>query len=104
MAIFGDLRMPYEQSEALNNLGELLTRSSDSGQARDHHARALAIARDIGAPLQEARALEGIAQSCLQEGNTADAATLLRQVLAIYQRIGTPGAQRVQQTLRQHGL
>jgi hypothetical protein len=40
---------------ALNNLGELLARSSNSRQARDHHTRALAIAREIGVPLEEAR-------------------------------------------------
>jgi tetratricopeptide (TPR) repeat protein/transcriptional regulator with XRE-family HTH domain len=104
LAMFGDLCIPYEQADALNNLGELLTRSSDSRQARDHHVRALAMARDIGAPLQEARALEGIGQSRILEGNPADGAAPLRQALAIYQRIGTPGALRVQQTLRQHGL
>ena len=35
------------------------SRTSDSQQARDHHAQALAIARELGAPLEEARALEG---------------------------------------------
>jgi tetratricopeptide (TPR) repeat protein/transcriptional regulator with XRE-family HTH domain len=104
LAIYHDLRMPLEQAETLNNLGELLTRSSASRQARDHHAQALAIARDLGVPLEEARALAGIGHSHIQEGNPADAAALLRQALTIYQRIGAPGHQRVQQTLRQHGL
>ena len=55
-------------------------------------------------PLEEARALEGIGHSHLQDGNPAEGAAHLRQALAIYQRIGTPAAQRVQETLRQHGL
>jgi len=37
----------------LNNLGELLSQSTSSRRARDHHAQALAIARSIGAQLEE---------------------------------------------------
>ena len=92
------------QAETLNNLGELLARSSAAGQARDHHAQALAIARDLGVPLEEARALEGIGNSHLHDGSTAQAAAPLRQALAIYQHLGNPGDQRIRQTLRQHGL
>jgi hypothetical protein len=55
-------------------------------------------------PLEEARAQEGIGNSHLQDGNPGQAAAQLRQALAIYQRIGSPGAQRVRETLRQYGL
>ena len=92
------------RAEILNNLGELLTRTSATRQARDHHAQALAIARDLGVPMEEARALEGIGPPT---STTATPPTLprpLRQALAIYQRIGAPGRQRLQQILRQHGL
>ena len=51
------------------------------------------------APLEEARALEGIGRSHLHDGNVGDGAAKLRQALAIYQRIGAPDAQRVQETL-----
>ena len=51
-------------------------------------------------PLEEARALEGIGHSYLHDGNTSQAATHLRQALSICQRIGTPGARRVRETLR----
>ena len=87
----------------LNSLGELASRTSDTGQARDHHGQALAIARDIGAPLEEARALEGIGHSHLQDGNPSRAAAHLRQALAIYQRIGSPAARRVEDALRRCG-
>ena len=87
----------------LNSLGELASRTSASRQARDHHSQALAIARDIGAPLEEARALEGIGHSHLQDGNPGQATTHLRDALAIYQRIGSPAARRVKETLRQYG-
>ena len=86
----------------LNSLGELASRTSATGQARDHHGQALAIARQIGAPPEEARALEGIGHSHLHDGNPRQAAAHLRQALTIYQRIGAPAAQRVQETLRQH--
>ena len=49
----------------LNSLGELASRTSATGQARERYGQALAIARQIGAPLQEARALEGIGHSAL---------------------------------------
>ena len=63
----------------LNYLGEVLSQSDDSQQARDHHARALAIAREISAPLEEARALEGIGHCLLQDGNPGDAAAHWQQ-------------------------
>ena len=92
------------QAETLNCLGELASRTADGRQARDHHTQALAIARDLDTPPKQARALEGIGHSHLRDGNPAQAAAPLRDALAIYQRIGSPAAQRVEETLRQHGL
>jgi hypothetical protein len=86
----------------LNGLGELSSRTAKTLQARDYHSQALAIARDLGAPLEEARALEGIGHSHLQDGNHGEGIAHLKQALVIYRRIGTPGARRVQETLRQH--
>ena len=87
----------------LNDLGEMLSRSGDGQQARQHHARALAIAQEISAPLEEARALEGLGHCLLRDGDPG-AAAHWRQALAIYQRIGAPDAQRIQETLCQHGI
>jgi len=103
LELFRDRGQRLGEAEALNNLGELLTQSRDSHRARDCHARALALAREISVPVEEARALEGIGQCHLQDGNLAEGAAQLRQALAIYQRIGTPAAQRLQETLRQPG-
>jgi hypothetical protein len=64
--------------------------------------RALAIAREVGAPLEEARALEGIGRCHLEDGHDQTGAVHLQRALAIYQRIGAPGAQRVQQALLDH--
>src|SRR5262249_62312438 len=99
-----DLGYRIGEAQALNSLGELSSRPSATGQARAHHNRALAIARDIGLPLEEARALEGTGHSYLQDGDSVAAAICLRQALTIYQRIGAPAAQRVQETLEHHRL
>jgi hypothetical protein len=48
--------------------------------------------------------LEGIGHSHLQDGNPSQATTPLLGALTIYQRIKSPRAERVQETLRQHGL
>jgi hypothetical protein len=90
-------------AEALNSLGELASRTAATGQAREHHSQALVIASKTGAPLQEARALEGIGHNHLHDGNPRQAAVHLRHALAIYARIGAPDAQRIEETLRQHG-
>ena len=98
--LFRDLGQPLGQAEALNRLGELSTRTSATGQARDQHTRALAIARDISATPEEARALEGLGRAHLQGGDHDKGLDYLRQALTIYQRIGAPAAQRVRETLR----
>ena len=95
--MFRDLGARLGEAEALNNLGQLATKTSAMHRARDHHARALAIARDLEVPLEEARALEGIGHSHQQDGNSAEAANYLRQALTIYQRIGTPDARRIEE-------
>jgi tetratricopeptide (TPR) repeat protein/transcriptional regulator with XRE-family HTH domain len=100
VALFTDLGNLLGQAEALNRLGELSLRTSATGQARDRHTRALAIARDINAAPEQARALEGIGNSYTREGNPGQAGAHLRQALTIYQRIGGPGARRVEETLR----
>ena len=95
---------PHPRAQVLNSLGELASQTSATQQARDYHSQALTIARDIGAPLEEARALEGIGHSHVQDGNPGRAATSLWDALTIYQRIGSPGARRVRETLSQYGL
>jgi tetratricopeptide (TPR) repeat protein len=104
LAMFRDLGARLGQAEALNRLGELSLRMADPGRARDQHTQALGIAQDLGVPFEEARALEGIGRSRLHDGNPGQAAAFLRQAAAIYQHTGNPGAQRIQDTLRDHGL
>jgi DNA-binding SARP family transcriptional activator/tetratricopeptide (TPR) repeat protein len=104
LSLFRDFGYRLGEAEALNCLGELSSRTSATHLAREHHTRALTIASDFGVPLEEARALEGIGQAHLRDGNRSDGEALLRQALAIYQHIGAPAAQRVQQTLQNHKL
>jgi len=103
LAWFGELGNRLGEAEALNRLGELATRTSATGEAHDLHTRALAIARDIRAAFEEARALEGLGRVCLHDDRD-QAAAHLQQALAMYERLGVPGARRVQQTLQDHGL
>ena len=72
-------------------------------EGRRDHSEALAMASELGAPPEEARALAGIGRSLLP-GSPAEAAGHLREALAIYQRIGSPDARLVQDTLDEHGL
>ncbi len=97
---FSELGNRLGQAEALNRLGELALRTSATSQSHDLHTQALSIARDVGAAFEEARALEGLGRSHLQNGDRDQAAAHLRQALAIYERLGVPGAHRVQQTLK----
>jgi len=101
--LLGDLGSRRGLAMALNSLGELSSRTQQTDQARSHHSQALAIAREIGAPLEEARALAGIGRSMLPS-SSAEAAVHLRQALVIYQRIGSPDARRIRDTLVEHGL
>jgi tetratricopeptide (TPR) repeat protein/transcriptional regulator with XRE-family HTH domain len=98
---FGD--RPGE-ARTLTCLGSLSSRTASPQKARERYARALAIARDIGLPLEEASALEGIGHTYLQEDTTEEGAALLRQARAIYQRIGAPGAKRIEEVLGNHEL
>ena len=91
-------------ADTMNNLGSLSSRTSAIRQARDHHNQALVLARDAGVPLEEERALEGIGHSHLQDGHPGKGLGYLRQALGIYQRIGSPRAHRVQETLRDYRL
>jgi tetratricopeptide (TPR) repeat protein/transcriptional regulator with XRE-family HTH domain len=104
LGIFCDIGHRGSQAEVLNYLGDVRARSGDGRQALDYYARALAIAREISVPLEEARALEGLGHCLLQDGHPGDAAAHWQQALAIYERIGAPEAQRVRETLRQHGI
>jgi len=104
LALFRELGRRLGEAEALNRLGELATRTSAPGRACELHGQALVIARDLGLVFEEGRALEGLGRSYLQSGNPDQAAEHLRQALAIYQRIGVPGARRVEEALRDNGL
>jgi tetratricopeptide (TPR) repeat protein/transcriptional regulator with XRE-family HTH domain len=104
LVLFSDLGSRLGQAEAVNRLGELSLRTSATHQARDRHTRALAIAHDLGVPFEEARALEGLGQAHIQDGNLSEGTAHLRSALTIYQRIRSPSAQRVQETLRQYAL
>ena len=98
-----DLGSRHGEIVALNGLGELATRALAPEKASEFHREALAKAIELGAPAEEARALAGLGRSQLG-GDSAEAARKLRAALAIYQRVGSPEARLVQNTLDEHGL
>jgi Tfp pilus assembly protein PilF len=97
-----ELGARWGEAEILNLIGELqvTTLGPEEGIAR--YTEALTIARDIPAAEIEADALTGIGRCHLQTGNTTLGTALLRQALDIYQRIGSPSAQRIQEILDKH--
>ncbi len=78
--------------------------SASPAEGHARHEQAVAIATVIVSPLQDARAREGIGRCHLLDGRRGEGAAALREALAIYQRIGSPNAQRVETTPRDHGL
>ena len=85
----------------VNSLGELASRTADGGQACDHHAQALALARDLGTPRRKHAPWKASAAAIFATATPSEAAACLEQALAIYQRIAAPAARRVQETLLQ---
>jgi tetratricopeptide (TPR) repeat protein/transcriptional regulator with XRE-family HTH domain len=98
-----DLGSRHGEAVLLNILGGLSLATSANEEAYRRHSQALNIAREIGARGEEAWALAGMGKSLL-DSNPAEAATHLREALVIYQHIGSPDAQRTQDTLTEHGL
>ncbi len=90
------------EAEALNYLGTLAASTANPADALARYNEALSITRDIGSRLDEADALEGIGQCHIQAGDITVGGAFLRQALEIYQRIGSPGAERVQNTLNEY--
>src|SRR6266496_3245712 len=90
------------QAETLNHLGALQATTRRPADRLARYTEALTIARDHAAPLDEADALAGIGCCHIQARDTAAGCAFLRQALDIYQRIGSPSAQRVQKILNEH--
>jgi tetratricopeptide (TPR) repeat protein len=92
------------EAEALNHLGELRLASAATSEAYACHDEARRISVQIGALFEQGRALEGIGRCQLKDGQLLECAESLHQALVLYQRIGSPNAQRVEATLRDYGL
>jgi len=91
LSLHRGLPNPNGQTVTLNNLGDLAL-ARGAGDARGSYEQALTISVRRSLVLEEARAREGIGR-CLAPG--PEAAAWLEQALAIYQRIGSPYAERV---------
>jgi tetratricopeptide (TPR) repeat protein/transcriptional regulator with XRE-family HTH domain len=88
------------QADVLNHLGALELDVAGPTEATTRYAEALRLAQAVHSQLEEARALEGLGRCLIQSGDDQAGTARLQQALEIYQRIGVPGAQRVEATLR----
>jgi|HubBroStandDraft_1064217.scaffolds.fasta_scaffold07612_3 tetratricopeptide (TPR) repeat protein/DNA-binding XRE family transcriptional regulator len=96
---YRDLGDPAGEAESLVNLGTVSLESGAVAEALGYFERARAIAGSVTSLPLTARALEGIGLGQVRQGRRAEGSAALAQALEIYQRIGSPGAERVQQAL-----
>ena len=83
------------EAEVLNTMGDLALASATFTEAEVLYREAHVMATAISSPLQEARALEGMGRCLARDSQSSQGRRLLRRSLGIYQRIGSPNANRV---------
>lgn len=89
-----ELTNPNGETSTLSSLGELML-ASGTGEACPYFEQALDIAVRLSLLPEEARAREGIGNCRRTAGDPSAAVASSRQALEIYQRIGSPAADRV---------
>jgi len=99
LAVYRSLGMPDGEASALNDLGELALARSDPAGACEQFEMARDISADIAMPLPQARAMEGIGRCLSQTGDADRGMASLLEALAIYERIGSPRAERVRRMI-----
>jgi tetratricopeptide (TPR) repeat protein/DNA-binding XRE family transcriptional regulator len=97
LRMFRDIGDRLSEAETLNNIAEM---PGPADIQRAYASEALAIARDIAARPQEAKALGIIGLSRIAAGENNEASGLLRQSLDLYEQIGVPVPDSIQQALR----
>lgn len=102
LELYRALGFKMGEAQVLNSLGEMALAAANPVEARHYHEEALAIASDIGSPFEEARAREGTGRCDFRDGHLDQGRAALRQAMTIYQRIGSPNAQRVETALREN--
>jgi tetratricopeptide (TPR) repeat protein/transcriptional regulator with XRE-family HTH domain len=88
------------EAEALNLLSGAFTATGRVGEALSLLESALSLARECDSPVDEAEALERTGEIALSQGKTPNGLARLREALAIYERLGLPGAARVEARLQ----
>ena len=104
LSLYRDLGIRDGEAEVLNTLGEMHLAANTPSVGRGHHEEALAVALAIESLPNQARALEGIGRCQLGDGYPDAAAAPLREALDIYQRIGSPQADRLHDVIRENGM
>lgn len=94
LGLHQELSNPNGEASTLSSLGELML-ASGAGPARPYFEQALDIAIRMSLLPEEARAREGIGNYHLAAQDPPAAVASLCQALDIYQKIGSPAAERV---------
>jgi tetratricopeptide (TPR) repeat protein/transcriptional regulator with XRE-family HTH domain len=99
LKLFRELGNTAGEARTINHLGHLARVRGDLAGSRAWFERSLEIATAIGSLPEKARAAEGVGEYYLDTGNSGLGLTYLRQALEIYQRLGSAGADRLQQAI-----
>ncbi|HUD38956.1 MAG TPA: tetratricopeptide repeat protein [Streptosporangiaceae bacterium] len=101
--LYRDLGDQAGEAESLINLGDLAMAAGDHAEARRCFGEAKVLADGVASVPLIARALEGLGLARLRSGQQAEGTAALTEALELYQRIGSPAAQRARQALRTPG-
>ena len=104
LRLYRDLGIRDGEAGVLNTMGEMCLAADTPSEGRVHHGEALAVARTIESLPNQARALEGIGRCQLHDGYSDAATAPLHEALVIYQRIGSPHADRLRNVIRENCL
>jgi hypothetical protein len=88
---------------ALNGLGDVLSQTGGTDEARAHHATALRLASEAGWPLEQARAHDGLARACHADGDSLQARHHWQEALTRYVATGAPEARDIRARLAMTG-
>ena len=100
LQLYRDVDDASGEAEALNNIADIARATAAPHNALPYYDQALALATRIAAQGEQARALEGIGHCHVTDGHPEHGRELLRQAINIYQRIGSPRAQELEDMLR----
>jgi tetratricopeptide (TPR) repeat protein/DNA-binding XRE family transcriptional regulator len=99
LGLYRDLGDQAGEAESLINLGNLAMAAGNDAEAQVCFGDAKALADGVASVPLIARALEGLGLARLRSGQQAEGAAALTEALELYQRLGSPAAERAREAL-----